>query len=73
MNFIYKDCKDGFYIYAPPTKYKNVDDAVDYVVRVDVFESVIDFMKKLILHIPNEQFKMIRYYGFYASSKPPVS
>lgn len=33
MNFIYKDCKDGFYIYAPPTKYKNVDDAVDYVVR----------------------------------------
>lgn len=103
MNYIFYKCKDGFYVYAPPTKYKCVDDAVDYVVRyvgrpvmaqsriteydeekkmvsywyerhddgvrVDVKESVIDFMKKLILHIPDDQFKMIRYYGFYASVK----
>lgn len=103
MDYIYKTCKDGFYIYAPPTKYKNVDDAVDYVVRyvgrpvmaqsriteydensktvsywyerhddgvrVDVTESVIDFMKKLILHIPDDQIKMICYYGFYAAVK----
>lgn len=25
-----------------------------------------DFIKRLIIHIPNEQFKMIRYYGLYA-------
>lgn len=26
----------------------------------------IDFIKRLIVHIPDEQFKMIRYYGLYA-------
>lgn len=28
--------------------------------------SAIDFIKKLIIHIPDEQFKMVRYYGLYA-------
>ena len=28
--------------------------------------SAIDFIKRLILHIPDEQFKMVRYYGIYA-------
>ncbi|MDD3049421.1 MAG: transposase, partial [Bacilli bacterium] len=27
------------------------------------------FMKKLIVHIPEAQFKMIRYYGIYATCK----
>lgn len=27
---------------------------------------VFDFIKRLIIHIPDEQFKMIRYYGLYA-------
>ena len=79
-------------MYAPPTKYKDVDDTIDYVeryvgkpvmaqlpitnydyinktisywyerhddggVKVDVCESIIDFMKKLILYIPDEQLK----------------
>lgn len=35
--------------------------------RVDVEEPVFDFMKKLIIHIPEAQFKMIRYYGIYAT------
>lgn len=26
----------------------------------------VEFIKKLIIHIPDEQFKMIRYYGLYA-------
>lgn len=26
----------------------------------------LDFIKRLIIHIPDEQFKMIRYYGLYA-------
>ena len=28
---------------------------------------VMDFIKRLIVHIPDENFKMIRYYGLYAS------
>jgi hypothetical protein len=27
---------------------------------------VIEFIKRLIMHIPEEQFKMVRYYGIYA-------
>lgn len=28
--------------------------------------TAIDFIKRLIIHIPDEQFKMVRYYGIYA-------
>lgn len=28
--------------------------------------SVFDFIKRLIIHIPDKNFKMIRYYGFYS-------
>ena len=35
--------------------------------RVDVHEHVFEFMKKLIIHIAPAQFKMIRYYGIYAT------
>lgn len=35
--------------------------------RVDVKEDIFEFMKKLIIHIPEAQFKMIRYYGIYAT------
>ena len=28
--------------------------------------SAVDFIKKLIIHIPEKHFKMIRYYGIYA-------
>lgn len=28
--------------------------------------SAVDFIKKLIIHIPDKHFKMIRYYGIYA-------
>ncbi|MFQ9704570.1 MAG: transposase [Enterocloster clostridioformis] len=27
---------------------------------------VIDFIKRLIIHIPDKHFKMVRYYGIYA-------
>jgi hypothetical protein len=29
--------------------------------------SVFDFIKKLIIHIPDKSFRMIRYYGFYCA------
>lgn len=28
--------------------------------------SAVDFIKKLIIHIPEKHFKLIRYYGIYA-------
>lgn len=34
--------------------------------RVTEKLSAIDFIKRLIVHIPDEQFKMVRYYGLYA-------
>mgnify|MGYP003483557116 FL=1 len=33
---------------------------------------VLDFMEKLIQHIPEKHFKMIRYYGLYARHKASV-
>ena len=35
--------------------------------RIEVKEQVIEFMKKLVQHIPEPQFKMIRYCGLYAT------
>lgn len=35
--------------------------------RIEVKEHIFDFMKKLIMHIPEAQFKMVRYYGLYAT------
>lgn len=36
--------------------------------RVDVHDSAMNFIKKLIIHCPDENFKTVRYYGFYANS-----
>lgn len=35
--------------------------------KVQVQEHVYEFIKKLIMHIHDKQFKMIRYYGLYTS------
>lgn len=102
VNQIYSDKENGFYVYAPPMKSKNGNDAVvDYILRytgrpvmaqsriihydalrkgihyfyedhetnesVEVKEHIFKFMKKLLLHIPESQFKMIRYCGIYAT------
>lgn len=44
--------------------------------RIEVSEHVFKFMKRLLIHIPESQFKMIRYCGIYAtcftSYKGPV-
>ncbi|MEG0368290.1 MAG: transposase [Coprobacillus sp.] len=37
--------------------------------RVDEYDRILPFMKKLIIHIPDENFKMIRYIGGYATKK----
>lgn len=95
--FIYKNCPNGFYVYAKKTKC-NPRQAAKYIGRylgrpviatsriLDydgqyvtfkynrhednklVIETVSasEFIKKLIIHIPDKHFKMIRYYGIYA-------
>ena len=35
--------------------------------RIDVKEHVYCFLQKVILHCPNENFKMTRYYGYYSN------
>ena len=96
-SFIYKNCQNGFYVYAKPTLTNN-QDVLKYIgrylgrpviatSRIDNYDgenvtfhynrhednelitesvSAIDFIKKLIIHIPEKHFKMIRYYGIYA-------
>lgn len=94
---IYKNCPNGFYVYAKKNKC-NPQQAAKYIGRYLgrpviatsrilnydgtnvtfkynrhednklVIETVssVDFIKKLIIHIPDKNFKMIRYYGIYA-------
>jgi hypothetical protein len=42
--------------------YNRHEDNEKVIEKIHVF----DFFKRLIVHIPDEQFKMIRYYGLYA-------
>lgn len=95
--FIYKHCKNGFYVYAKPskcnpgiiTKYigRYLGRPVIATSRIDAYDGdsvtfhynkheddslvtenipVLDFIERLIQHIPDKHFKMIRYYGIYA-------
>jgi len=43
--------------------YQRHDDSLFVVERINI----LDFIARLIIHIPEYQFKTIRYYGFYAS------
>lgn len=36
--------------------------------RVDVHDSSLRFLAKLLMHCPDENFKSVRYYGFYANA-----
>lgn len=90
--------KEGFYVYAPPSKFKSYVDLIKYVCRYvarpvmaesriidydgvyvtfwyqrhedDLFVvetiHIFEFIKRIIIHIPEYQFKTIRYYGFYS-------
>lgn len=92
--------KEGFYVYAPPSKFKNFIELIKYVTRYVarpvmaesriinydgtyvtfwyqrhedekvVIEKVhaYEFIKRLIIHIPNKNFKYIRFYGAYHNS-----
>ena len=100
VNFLYKTCKNGFYVRAKPFD-GNPDGAIKYLLRyfnrpamaksrilyydgtyvvfyyqrhednMYVIEKVhvYDLIKRLIIHIPDKNFKMLRYAGLYSSHK----
>lgn len=94
---IYRNHKNGFYVYAKPNKCKPsvimkyigryLGRPVIATSRIDKYDGdmvtfhynrhednklvietipVLDFIQRLIRHIPEKHFKMIRYYGIYA-------
>ena len=96
--YIYKNCPNGFYVYAKPAPRSNTNEIIKYIgrylgrpiiatSRIDKYDGrnvtfhytrhedgklvsetipATEFIKKLIVHIPDKHFKMIRYYGIYA-------
>ena len=94
---IYRDHKNGFYVYAKPN-HCNPNDIAKYIgrylgrpviatKRIDKYDGdnvtfhynrhgdekyivetipALEFMERLVQHIPEKHFKMIRYYGIYA-------
>ena len=99
-NKMYREYPDGFYVYAPKSKFKNYIDLIKYVTRylsrpvmaesriIDydgtyvtfwyqrheddkvVIEKIhaYEFISRLIIHIPEENFKYIRFYGAYCNT-----
>ena len=75
---MYKEHKEGFYVFAPKSKFKNYIELIKYVtfwyqMHEDdkiVIEKVhaYEFISRLIIHIPEENFKYIRFYGAYCNS-----
>lgn len=97
-NELYKDYKNGFYVYAKPDNITSINQTINYVVRytgrpamaqsrilnydgtyvtyyyerhedgkrIEETVHVHEFIKKLIVHIPDKNFKVVRYYGLYA-------
>lgn len=101
----YRIYTDGFYVYSPSSKFKNLDGLIKYVTRYVsrpvmaesriigydgtyvtfwyqrheddkiVIERIhaFEFIGRLILHIPNKNFKYVRYYGCYNESTKVVT
>jgi hypothetical protein len=99
-NQIYLSHKEGFYVFAPPSKFKSYVDLIKYVTRyvarpvmaesriIDydgtyvtfwyqrheddliVIEKIhaYEFISRIIVHIPDYNFKQIRFYGAYHNS-----
>lgn len=99
-NSMYFKHKEGFYVFAPPSKYKSYKDLIKYVCRyvarpvmaesriIDydgtfvtfwyqrheddliIIEKVhaFEFISRIIIHIPDYNFKQIRFYGAYHNS-----
>ncbi|MCB6723821.1 MAG: transposase [Blautia sp.] len=60
----YREHKDGFYVYAKPNGC-DPKTAIKYIGRY-LGRPVMEFIGRLIQHIPEKHYKMIRYGGIYA-------
>lgn len=99
-NQVYLSHKDGFYVYAPPSKFKSCVELIKYVCRyvarpvmaesriinydgtyvtfwyqrhndnLIIIEKLhaYEFISRIIVHIPDYNFKQIRFYGAYHNS-----
>lgn len=99
-SFLYMKDKEGFYVFAPPSKFKSYTELIKYVCRyvarpvmaesriidydgtyvtfwyqrhnddVIVIEKIhaFEFISRLIVHIPDFNYKQIRFYGAYHNS-----
>ena len=99
-NNLYLSKENGFYVFAPKSKFKGYIELVKYVTRyvsrpvmaksriLDYDETYVtfwyqrheddkiviekvhayEFIKRLIIHIPEPNFKYIRFYGAYCNS-----
>lgn len=99
-NKMYLNHREGFYVFAPPSKFKSYTDLIKYVCRyvarpVMAESRIIDydgtfvtfwyqrhnddliiiekihayeFISRIIVHIPDYNFKQIRFYGAYHNS-----
>lgn len=99
-NEMYLKHKEGFFVFAPPSKFKSYTDLIKYVCRyvarpvmaesriIDydgefltfwyqrhnddliIIEKIhaFEFISRLIIHIPDYNFKQIRFYGAYHNS-----
>ena len=54
--------------------YNKQDDSIEWFYddhtteeRIEVRESGLELLKKMIIHIPDDNFRMVRYYGFYSN------
>lgn len=99
-NSMYFKHKEGFYVFAPPSKFKSYYDLIKYICRyvarpvmaesriinydgtyvvfwyqrheddLIIIEKIhaYEFISRIIIHIPDFNFKQIRFYGAYHNS-----
>lgn len=53
--------------YYDPHEDDGVEEEDKRMGRQVITEDIFDFIKRLIIHIPDENFHLIRYYGFYSN------
>ena len=56
------------YWYYDPHEDDTITNEKDKLGRQEIVDDVDEFIKKLIIHIPEKGFQQIRYYGFYSNA-----
>lgn len=64
----YDKIEKKIYWYYDPHEDDTATNEEDKLGRQEIVDNVDDFIKKLIIHIPEKGFQQIRYYGFYSNA-----